>query len=42
MTELTAVQHLTTFRLILMKSRMDSLVGGPHSCVMPTKEMLEW
>jgi len=42
MAELTAVQHLTIFKLILMKSGMDSMVGCSHNFVMPTKEMMEW
>jgi len=41
MVELTAVQHLTTFKLILIKEGMDSLCGI-HNFMMPTKEVLEW
>jgi len=42
MTELTAVQYLTTFKLIFMKVQMDRMCGGHHNFMMPTKEMLEW
>jgi len=41
MVELSAVQHLTTFKLILMKAGMDGMCGK-HDFVMPTMEMLEW